>query len=143
MLGMHFNTMPSPDDLLHRQVENWWRTDACGTKNRKETPRSCEDKRAIEILEKTVCHFGERYEAGLLWKDEDVSSPDNRSMAERRHKSTERGLKKDETLAKKYCAIIEDSIERVNCRSRRLPNIHLEHGSFRITRSRIPTSPER
>ena len=28
---MHLNNVPGPDDLLHRQVQNWWRTDALGT----------------------------------------------------------------------------------------------------------------
>ena len=38
--------------------------------------------------------------------------PDNRLMAEKRLESTERKLKRDEDLARKYCAIIEDYVDK-------------------------------
>ena len=44
----------------------------------------------------------------MLWREGEVKLPDNRLMAEKRLESTERKLKRDEELAKKYCAIIED-----------------------------------
>ncbi|KAK3747981.1 hypothetical protein QZH41_019783, partial [Actinostola sp. cb2023] len=94
------------------RVEEWWRTDAFGTKYENETPRSVEDKKALEILENTVKHLGDRYEVDMLWRDQDVEFPDNRAMAEKRLKSTERRLKRDETLADKYCTIIDDYVNK-------------------------------
>ena len=64
---MHVKWIQSPDDLLHRQVQNWWRTDLFRTKFEHETPRSREDARALQMLEKTVKHCRDRYEVGLLW----------------------------------------------------------------------------
>ena len=75
--------VPTKNDLLNQQLQNWWRTDSFGTKYQRETPRSGEDKKAVQILEDTVRHVGDRYEAGLLWKEKDVALPDNRDLAER------------------------------------------------------------
>ncbi|KAK3726367.1 hypothetical protein QZH41_006069 [Actinostola sp. cb2023] len=105
-------TVPQLNIPEQKRVEEWWRTDAFGTKYENETPRSVEDKKALEILENTVKHLGDRYEVGMLWRDQDVEFPDNRVMAEKRLKSTERRLKRDETLAVKYCAIIDDYVNK-------------------------------
>ena len=76
------------------------------------TPRSREDKRALETLERTVKHVCNRYEVGMLWREGEVNVPDNRLMAEKRLESTERKLKRDGELAKKYCAIIDDYVDK-------------------------------
>ncbi|KAK3739937.1 hypothetical protein QZH41_015978, partial [Actinostola sp. cb2023] len=109
---MHVHRVRNAEEQLLQRVEEWWRTDAFGTKYENETPRSVEDKKALEILENTVKHLGDRYEVGMLWRDRDVKFPDNRAMAEKRLKSTERRLKRDETLADKYCAIIDDYVNK-------------------------------
>jgi len=49
----------------------------------------------------------------MLWREGEVKFPGNRLMAdEKRRESTERKLKRDEELANKYCAIIEDYVEK-------------------------------
>ena len=53
-----------------------------------------------------------RYEVGMLWREQEVEFPDNRLMAVKRLESTERKLKRDEDLARKYCAIIEDYVHK-------------------------------
>ena len=100
------------EESLRKQVEDWWRTESFGTKYEDVTPRSREDKRALETLERTVKHVSDRYEVGMLWKKGEVKFPDNRLMAEKRLESTERKLKCDEELAKKYYAIIEDYVDK-------------------------------
>ena len=70
------------------------------------TPRSHEDLSALETLERTVKHVGDRYEVGMFWKVDDVKFPDNRLMA------TQRRLERDEVLAEKYCAIIDDYVDK-------------------------------
>ena len=57
-------------------------------------------------------HVCDRYEVGMLWREGEVKFPDNRPMAEKRLESTERKLKRDEELGKKYCAIIEDYADK-------------------------------
>ena len=104
--------IPSAEDQLHQLMQHWWRTDSFGTKYQQESPRSIEDQLAVKILEDTVKHVGDRYEAGLLWKDPSVHFPDNRVMAERRLISTERALRRDHTLAEKYKDIIEGYVAK-------------------------------
>ena len=109
---MHIHTVPSPDDLLHKQMQNWWRTDSLGTKYEQTSPRSLEDKKALKTLEETVKHVGDRYQAGMLWKRPDVEFPDNRAMAERRLTSTEKVLRRDHFLAEKYKEIIDGYVTK-------------------------------
>ena len=61
---MFVHTVPSDDDLLHRQVQNWWRTDSFGTKYEQTSPQSLEDKRALQTLQETVKHVGDSYQVG-------------------------------------------------------------------------------
>lgn len=105
---MLIQRVPTTDDLPNQQLQNWWRTDSFGTKYQHEPPRTREDKRAIAILESSVRHTGDRYEAGLLWKKKDVQLCDNREVAEKRLKSTERTVKRDRALAERYSGIIKE-----------------------------------
>lgn len=105
---MLIQRVPTTEDLLNQQLQNWWRTDSFGTKYQHESPQTREDKRAIEILESSVRHIGDRYEAGLLWKEKDVQLCDNRDVAEKPLKSTERSVKRDLALAEKYSGIIKE-----------------------------------
>ena len=69
-------------------------------------------KRALETLERPVKHVCDRYEVWRFWREGEVKFPDNRLMAEKRLESTERKLKRNEKLAKKYCDIIEDYVDK-------------------------------
>ena len=113
---MFIHTVPSDDDLLHRQVQNWWRTDSLGTKYEQTSLRSLDDKRALQTLQETVKHVGDRYQVGLLWKTPDIEFPDNRIMAERRLCSTEKVLKRDNALAEKYKEIIDGYVAKGHAR---------------------------
>ena len=75
---MHVHRGLNADVSLNKQVEDWWRTESFGTKYEDVTPRSREDKRAIESLERTVKHVFGRYEVGMLWREQEVEFPDKR-----------------------------------------------------------------
>lgn len=109
---MHVHHVQTPNDLVQRQMQGWWRTDTFGTKYSQGTPRSKEDKRAIKILEETVKNVGNRYEVDLLWKDPVVQLPDNRVMAEKRLESAERRLKRDPSIAEKYKETIDGYVQK-------------------------------
>ena len=109
---MHVRRVLNAEESLSKQVEDWWRTESFGTKYEDVTPRSREDKRALQTLERTVKHVCNRYELGMLWREEEVKFPDNPLMAEKRLESTERKLNRDEELAKKYCDIIEGYVDK-------------------------------
>ena len=109
---MHVHRVLNVEESLSKQVEDWWRTESFNTKYEDVTPRSREDKRAPGTLERTVEHVCNRYEVEMLWREGEVKFPDNRLMGEKRLESTERKLKRDGELAKKYCAIIEDYVDK-------------------------------
>ena len=56
------------------QIKNWWDMETyasvCDVSG-----RSKEEKRAQAIFEKTTTQYGERYEVGLLWADDNPSLP--------------------------------------------------------------------
>ena len=63
-------------------MKTWWETECFATKYNDEVSLSAEDRRALSSLEvNTKKKEDGRYETGLLWKDSDVSLPDNRSAA--------------------------------------------------------------
>jgi len=80
-------------------------------KNEDATHRSRDDKRSLETQERTVKHAFDRYEVGMVCREE-VKFRDNCLMAEKRLECTERKLKCDEELAKKYRDIIEDYADK-------------------------------
>ena len=108
---MHVHRVLNVEESLSKQVEDWWRTESFGTKYEEVTPRPREDRKALESLERTVKYVCDRYEVEILGREGEVKFPDNRLMAKNRLESTERKLKRDEELAKKYCAIIEDYVD--------------------------------
>lgn len=59
---------------------------------------SAEDKRARGILERTTKRIGDRYETGLLWKNDNPSFPDSYPMALRRLKQLEKKLETNPDL---------------------------------------------
>jgi hypothetical protein len=68
-MKVHITT---PEEDLSHQVQLWWKTESFGCKYGEETSRSVEDKKALEILESTTKHTGNRYETALLWKEDDA-----------------------------------------------------------------------
>ena len=77
-----------------------------------ETSRSVEDKNALEILKSTTKHTGERYETALLWKEDDITLPNNRVVAEKQLFSLERRLAQNEGLASAYRDTIESDLRK-------------------------------
>ena len=109
---MHVHHVQTSDDLLQRQMQDWWRTDTFGT-NIVKRRRNLEKTKETKILEETVKNLGNRYEVGLLWKDSDVQLPDNRVLAEKRLESTEKRLKRDPAIAEKYKETINGYVQKV------------------------------
>ena len=57
------------EDPLTESVTSFWKIDTSGKQNEDEVSLSKNDQRAVEILNNTVRHTGERYEIGLLWRE--------------------------------------------------------------------------
>lgn len=71
-------------------------------------PESNEDRRAKEILNSTTLRVGERFETGLLWREDDPKFPDSFPMAVKRFRCLERRLEKDSKLYAKVRELIAD-----------------------------------
>ena len=87
---------------LQNQVKQFWTTEAFGTKYEHAELHSDSDKRALSILDSTTKRVGERYETGLLWRDDGVQLPDNHEAAATRLKAVERRLTRDPELCQSY-----------------------------------------
>ena len=75
------------------------------------TCMSLEDKRALQIMNKTVKKIGDHYSVGLLWKDDDPQLPNNREMAVKRLLSMKRKFIADPNLHQKYSQKMDDYIK--------------------------------
>ena len=70
------------DRNLENLVERFWDIEGYGTVSKRDPkvlPKG--DKRAVDILAKTTKKENNRYSVGLLWKEDTVTLPNNRSMA--------------------------------------------------------------
>ena len=94
------------DDKLANQLSKWWDIESYAS-NCDVTEHSEEEQRAIKTLEQTTRFNGERYEVGLLWREDEVKLPNNFYSALGQLKSLERRLQKDETLKKRYQETID------------------------------------
>ncbi|XP_058448081.1 uncharacterized protein LOC131432741 [Malaya genurostris] len=75
-------------------------------------PEPEEDRRALEILKATTVRIGDRFEIGLLWKDDDPSFPDSYPMALKRLQSLEKRLIKDPELYEKVRGMIAEYLAK-------------------------------
>ncbi|XP_039439556.1 uncharacterized protein LOC120420555 [Culex pipiens pallens] len=71
-------------------------------------PEPVEETRAREILLTTTKRVGERFETGLLWREDERKFPDSYPMAVRRMKALDRKLEKNPELRENVCQQIED-----------------------------------
>ncbi|XP_058443807.1 uncharacterized protein LOC131425723 [Malaya genurostris] len=75
-------------------------------------PEPEEDRRALEILKATTVGIVDRFEIGLLWKDDDPSFPDSYPMALKRLQSLEKRLIKDPELYEKVRGMIAEYLAK-------------------------------
>ena len=104
------------EELLTDQVKDWWSTESFGTKYDKPVSQSKEDERALSILMRTTKQLPDRYETGMLWKEDHVEFPNNRGMAMKRLEATERSLKRRPELAEGYRATMQSYIQQGHAR---------------------------
>ena len=102
------------DDQLSDQVKLWWSMESYSS-TFSVSGRSHEDKKALEILEKTIRLIEGRYEVGLLWADNKVI-PKNYVSAYTQLCSLERRLEKNPDLKKRYEATINVDLENEHVR---------------------------
>ena len=107
---MTFST-EDDEDPLAESVTSFWKIDTSGTENEDEISLSKNDQRAVEILNNTVRHRGERYEIGLLWREK-VTLENNYPVAKAQVQSIDKKLKKDKALKDMYQKTLDTDLEK-------------------------------
>ncbi|XP_070138503.1 uncharacterized protein [Drosophila bipectinata] len=110
------------DDLLEKMVSDYFETENFGAKpvqpvaagrvDLEPSVGDSGDARALSTLEKTNKRVGQRYETGLLWKDDEVRFPESYSMALGRLVNIERKMKRDVDFASAYIRIMDDYVKK-------------------------------
>ena len=73
---------------------------------------SCDDKRALSVMENTIQLKNGHYELALPWKNPPPTLPKNRPLAERRLKFLKKRLENDSELLAKYSTFMDDLLEK-------------------------------
>ena len=101
------------DSALANQLRSWYEIESYGAYKQVDS-RSAAGARALEILEETTYHDGNRYHMGMLWTEADSSLPNNYFSSLVQLKSLERRLDKDHELKKLYVKTIHDDFNKSN-----------------------------
>ena len=99
------------NEELNRQLERLWKTDFESSEVETRVCASLEDKRALEIMEKTLKMVDGHFQVALPWRHDPPFLPNNRIVAERRGVLLKKRLLKDEALSEKYKTTMTDYIE--------------------------------
>lgn len=97
-LRISFHDSTRNDAELHQLVKQYFTTENFGVMPPKRELISEENRRANEIMRRTLRFVEGRYEIGLLWKKDDIKLPDSYPMALNRLISLERSLKRKPEL---------------------------------------------
>ena len=104
-----FCNLSIASDPLSEQMKKWWDMETysslCNV-----TGKSKEEKQALSILEKTTKHYGERYEVGFLWAEDEPSLPNTYFSAYQQFLLMEKRLAKDVELKTPYKATMEEDL---------------------------------
>ncbi|XP_065095159.1 uncharacterized protein LOC135717136 [Ochlerotatus camptorhynchus] len=86
------------DDKMNDLMQRYFSVEDFGVKIPEKLPETKNEIRAKEIINKTLKYTGEKYEVGLLWKEDDTHLPESYIQAYKRLQNLEAKLKKDPEL---------------------------------------------
>ena len=112
------------DEELNQQLERLWKTDIESSEVETRVCASLEDKRALEVMERTLKMVDGHFQVALPWRHDPPFLPNNRIVAERRGFLLKKRLLKDEALFEKYKTTMTDYIE--NGHAEKVPKDELE-----------------
>ena len=95
---------------LEQAVEMFWRTQSMPVCASPKSFMAPDDKAALEHMEATIRHDGERYEVGLPVRESAPPLPDNQEAARRSFLALERQLRTDDVLRRGVVAAVTDTI---------------------------------
>ncbi|XP_065094301.1 uncharacterized protein LOC135714851 [Ochlerotatus camptorhynchus] len=86
------------DDKMNDLMQRYFSVEDFGVKIPEKLPETKNEIRAKEIINKTLKYTGEKYEVGLLWKEDDTHLPESYIQVYKRLQNLEAKLKKDPEL---------------------------------------------
>lgn len=107
----HTNHVNSRDTELNDQLQRFWKLESYGAEMTTR-PMSVEDKKAMTIIDETLCRDGNHYKMGLLWKEPTPRLPHNRPLAEARIIHLKSRFKRDPQLFTKYKTVMDEYIKK-------------------------------
>ncbi|XP_049294220.1 uncharacterized protein LOC125769530 [Anopheles funestus] len=105
-LNLHTASQMS-NEMLHDLIKEQYRLEDLD-KTTHTMPEAADEQRARTLLESTTCRVGDRFETGLLWKNDVRQFPDSYPMAEKRMQSLERKLNRQPQLKEVVLQQMED-----------------------------------
>ena len=98
---------------LDQQLGKFWTIESYGTHSIESSKVmfNKEERRAVYVLGKATAKNGNRYEVGLLWKNEETKLSYNRDLAVNRFKSTESKVYRNPEIATKLTETVNSYIE--------------------------------
>ena len=120
------------EEISH-QIQQLYNNEFNDMAFKEDKPISIEDRRALTIMEKSVCQVDGHYQVALPWRYNSPCLPNNRSLAEKRLQLLQRRLKKDENLRLKYRKVIDDYIAKDH--ARKIPETEIVRSREKTNRS--------
>ncbi|XP_062708631.1 uncharacterized protein LOC134288289 [Aedes albopictus] len=108
----HVKSNETSDEDLHQTMKEYFALDSLGVMKPSQALLSSDDQRACKLLESSTVYNGNRYETGLLWRNDNIRLPDSRPMAIRRHHHLQKRMQSEPTLAKALNEKIHDYLQK-------------------------------
>lgn len=112
------------DEQLNRQLERLWKTDFENCEVETKVCASLEDKRALEVMEKSLRMVDGHFQVALPWRCDPPYLPNNKAVAERRGLLLKKRLQRDEALFERYKTAMAEYIEKGH--AERIPKEQLQ-----------------
>ncbi|XP_074029231.1 uncharacterized protein [Leptinotarsa decemlineata] len=109
-----FHNQMNYDEKLHEEIKNYFSTESFGVKISEDRSMNSEDKKAVQIIESVSRRIGDgdRWETGLLWRDDSSTLPESKYKALQRLQYLERRMTRDLEIAMTYKQKIEEYLEK-------------------------------
>ncbi|XP_063533651.1 uncharacterized protein LOC134743949 [Cydia strobilella] len=118
--GKSPNILPNDVAVLHLcaceelndAIKQSFSTEGFGVKPYTDVPRSKNDLKALTILENTSKLVGDRWETGLLWKDDIPDLPDSYNLALKRLDGIKKKMSRLPEFARRYSDKVKENLEK-------------------------------
>ena len=116
------------DSNLERQIARWWEIESFGIGHDSGNPLSSQDSKALDMLKSSLRFKDGHYEVGLLWREKEVTLPDNWNTALRRLYALERRFAREApAFVERYASAIECYVKDAHARKLNHSEVMVQH----------------